>query len=572
MSTDTFSAARQWIAHDPDARDRAELGALLSAAEAGDQQATAELADRMAGPLVFGTAGLRGAVGAGMARMNTAVVTTATAGLCAVLRSRVGADFHVVIGYDARHRSDEFARTVAGVVTAAGGRASLLPKPAPTPLTAFAVGQLDADAGVMITASHNPPADNGYKVYLGGRMVPADERGAQLVSPVDEAIMAEIVAAGTPDSVPVAAEGWRLLDDQLSNDYVSAARALDSRLQVLTDQPGELGELRVVLTAMHGVGAELASRVLSAAGVDDLQLVAEQATPDADFPTVPFPNPEEPGAIDLAVGLARRIEADLVVALDPDADRCSLAVPDPAAEGGWRQLSGDEVGALLGEFIGRAHAGSPDATLARSIVSSSLLDKIAARHGLRAAQTLTGFKWIARAPGIVYGYEEAIGYCVNPLVVRDKDGITAGLLACRLAAIAKTAGRDLLALLDDLACEHGLYVTAPLTFRVADLALISQGLARLAANPPQLLAGVQVIEFIDLDQGYLGLEPTAGYRFESSRGDRVVVRPSGTEPKLKCYLEVVEPVSGRDQLPFARSRAAARLDAIKVELTQILGF
>lgn len=572
MADELQAATQHWIDHDPDARDRAELGALLAATKAGDAEARTELADRMAGPLVFGTAGLRGAVGAGMARMNTAVVTTATAGLCAVLHETVGSDFHVVIGYDARHRSDEFARTVAGVVTAAGGRASLLPKPAPTPLTAFAVGELAADAGVMITASHNPPADNGYKVYLGGRMVPEDERGAQLVSPVDEAIMAKIMAAGTPDSVPVVTEGWRLLGSEIIDDYVDAADALESRLQVLTNLPAEMADLRVVLTAMHGVGAELASRVLQGAGITDLHLVAEQSTPDPNFPTVPFPNPEEPGAIDLAVELAREVEADLVVALDPDADRCSLAVPDADAPGGWRQLSGDQVGGLLGDFIGRAYAGSPNASLARSIVSASLLDKIAQHYGLRAEQTLTGFKWIARAPGVVYGYEEAIGYCVNPLVVRDKDGITAALLGCRLAAIAKTAGRDLLDLLDDLALQHGLFATAPLTFRVDDLTLITRGLERLAADPPRILAGAQVIEFFDLADGYLGLEPTAGYRLETNRGDRVVVRPSGTEPKLKCYLEVVEPVGSREQLPFARERAEIRLDAIKAELTQILGF
>lgn len=574
------AAAREWIAHDPDARDRAELSALVEQAEAGEQPAMAELADRMAGPLVFGTAGLRGAVGAGMARMNTAVVATATAGLCAVLRAHVAQaaagerpePFHVVIGYDGRHRSDEFARTVAGVVTAAGGRASLLPKMTPTPLLAFAVNHLDADAGVMVTASHNPPADNGYKVYLGGRMADESTRGAQLVNPMDTEIMAQIIAAGPADSVPVADDGWTVLDDSIEDAYVDAAQGLASRLEVLTRLPGDLGALRVVLTAMHGVGAELGSRVLREIGVDDLHLVAEQAEPDPDFPTVPFPNPEEPGAIDLAMALGREVAADLVVALDPDADRCSLAVPDPTSEGGWRQLTGDQVGALLGDHLGRAHAGSPDAALARSIVSSSLLDRIAHRHGLRAAQTLTGFKWIARAEGIVYGYEEAIGYCVNPLVVRDKDGITAAVVACQLAAIAKQADRTLLDSLDDLALEDGLHATAPLTFRVDELSLISDGLARLAADPPDRLAGAQVIEFLDLATGYLGLEPTAGYRFETSRADRVVVRPSGTEPKLKCYLEVIEAVPNRDQLPAARQAAAARLEQIKVELTQILGF
>lgn len=569
---DAVGAAREWIGHDPDQRDRAELMELVDAAEAGDEAALEELGDRMAGPLVFGTAGLRGAVAAGMNRMNTAVVTTATAGLCAVLREGAGADFHVVIGYDARHRSDEFARTVAGVVVAAGGRASLLPHCTPTPVLAFAVGRLGADAGVMVTASHNPPADNGYKVYLGGRMVDESVRGAQLVTPLDARIFSAILAAGPADGVPVAGAGWQVLDESVEDAYVEAAEALLSGLEVLTGVPGDLGSLRVVLTAMHGVGAQLASRVLRKAGVADLHLVAQQCTPDPDFPTVPFPNPEEPGAIDLAVALGREVSADLVVALDPDADRCSLAVPDPAAAGGWRQLSGDEVGALLGDHIASAHAGDPRAVLARSIVSASLLDRIAAAHGVGSAQTLTGFKWIARAPGIIYGYEEAIGYCVNPLVVRDKDGISAALVACRLAAIVKSGGRSLLDWLDDLAVRHGLHATAPLTFRVEDLSLITQGLQRLAAHPPQLLAGSKVVEFFNLEDGYLGLEPSAGYRLETALGDRVVVRPSGTEPKLKCYLEVIEPVLARAYLPMAKQAAAARLEAIKLELTGALGF
>lgn len=565
---DLRSATQSWIAHDPDARDRLELSALLATAEAGDQAATAELADRMAGPLTFGTAGLRGAIGAGRARMNTAVVRVATAALCTVLNAEVADGFHVVIGHDARYRSAEFARTAAAVVTAAGGRASLLPVAAPTPLTAFAVGQLAAEAGVMITASHNPPADNGYKVYLGGQMVPADERGAQLVSPTDQRIMAAILAAPPADQVPVATGGWQVLDGGIMDDYVAAAAALDARLA--PSRAGEPAGLRVVLTAMHGVGAELAALVLARRGFTDLHLVAEQCTPDPRFPTVAFPNPEEPGALDLAIDLARTVEADLVVALDPDADRCSLAVPD--GQRGWRQLSGDEVGVLLGDYVARAHAGTPGASLARSIVSGSLLDRIAEGHGLHAEQTLTGFKWIARAPGIVYGYEEAIGYCANPAVVRDKDGITAALLACRLAAIARADGSTLLDLLDELALRYGLHATAPLSFRVADTQLIGQGLQRLADNPPKELAGAQVVEFFDLSQGYLGLEPTPGYRIQTSNHDRVVVRPSGTEPLLKCYLEVIEPVGGREDLPGARQAATARLEAIKAQLTGLLGF
>ena len=565
------ASAREWIEHDPDAGDRAELRSLVDRAESGDRRAADELDDRMSGMLRFGTAGLRGAIGAGPNRMNTAVVIRATAGLCAVLRRTVGDDIHVVIGHDARHRSWEFARTVAGVVVAAGGRAFLLPHATPTPVLAFAINDLDTDAGVMITASHNPARDNGYKVYLGGRMVTGPGRGAQLVSPLDEQIMAAIEASGPADGIPVTAGGWQMLDESVEDSYLSAALALNTRLATLSKASEQVDGLRVVLTAMHGVGAELASRVLGAIGVADLQLVAAQREPDPDFPTVAFPNPEEPGALDLAITLARQISADLVVALDPDADRCSLAVPDGSVDGGWRQLTGDQVGALLGEYLGACYAGDKHRVLARSIVSSSLLDAIAAEHRLGSAQTLTGFKWIARTPGLVYGYEEALGYCVNPQAVRDKDGITAALVGCRLAASLKQAGRSMLDLLDDLAVRHGLHATAPLTFRVDEAEQITAALRRLAAAPPSSLGGSRVREFVNLMDGYLGLPPTPGYRLETERGDRVVVRPSGTEPKLKCYLEVVEEVAGREQLANAKAAAAARLTQIKQELTACLG-
>ena len=590
-------AATEWIGGDPDPADRAALQALIDRASGGDAAARAELADAMAGPLVFGTAGLRGRVGAGRNRMNTAVVTTATAGLCTVLKQRLGPGFRVAIGYDARHRSAQFARTVAQVVVAAGGRASLLPRALPTPLLAFAVKRLAADAGVMITASHNPPADNGYKVYLGPRLAPDGLPGAQLVEPVDRQIQAAIAAAGPASGVLVAdlgpsdaaqaaqpsggrpagtsrstsAAGFELLGEQIVADYCAAAAELLTDLRRRTGWTTGLAGLRVVLTAMHGVGTEVAARVLRGAGLTDLHLVAAQCAPDPDFPTVAFPNPEEPGALDLAIETARTVDADLVVALDPDADRCSLAVPDAASPAGWRQLTGDQYGALLGELIGLAHAGEQGSCLARSIVSGSLLDRIAERHGLSAAQTLTGFKWIARAPGIVYGYEEAIGYCVNPEVVRDKDGITAALAACLLAAELKRAGSSLLARWDELACKYGLYWTAPLSFRVREPALIEQGLARLAAKPPQTLAGSPVIEFSDLAEGYRGLPPAKGYRLQTAADDRVVVRPSGTEPKLKCYLEVVCPVADPAALPAAERAASERIAQIKRELGELLG-
>lgn len=551
--------ARAWVAADPDPRDRAELTALIGVASSGEPAASTDLADRMNGQLTFGTAGLRGAIGAGPNRMNTAVVTTATAGLCRVLREDLGDGFHLVVGYDARHRSNEFARTVAAVAVAAGGRVSLMPGTFPTPVLAYALNALDADAGVMVTASHNPPADNGYKVYLGARMSEPGAAGAQIVPPMDSRIFEAVLAAGPAADVPVAAAGWELVPDGVTDDYVAAAASLVT---------GGGAPLKIVLTAMHGVGAAIAVRTLAAAGFDDVTPVAEQIEPDPDFPTVAFPNPEEPGALDLAMATAARVGADLIVALDPDADRCSLAVP---SGDGWRQLSGDEIGALLGEQAASEHEGNADATLARSIVSSSLLGRIAAAHGLRGAETLTGFKWISRAPGLVFGYEEAIGYCVNPSVVRDKDGISAAVKACELASTLKAAGRTLDDQLADLAVRHGLHATSPLSFRVADLALIGQALERLRANPPATLAGAAVVSYDDLDEGYQGLPPTEGVRIATDAGDRVIVRPSGTEPKLKCYLEVVSPVGSVAELPQVREAAAARLDRIKDELRGVLG-
>ncbi|MDN5767485.1 MAG: phospho-sugar mutase [Humibacillus sp.] len=559
-----LTQAADWMDADPDAADREELGALLAAARAGDPAALADLSDRFAGELTFGTAGLRGRIGAGQHRMNTAVVTTATAGLCSVLLEDLGAGFHVVIGYDARHRSSSFARTAAAVVVAAGGRASLMPSALPTPLLAFAVLHLDADAGIMVTASHNPPADNGYKAYLGRRMSEPGAAGAQIVPPTDARIAAGITAAGAAKDVGVSADGWRVLGDDVIDAYTAQTVGLVA--------PAGPRDLRIVLTAMHGVGSRVAVRVLAEAGFADVHLVAEQCEPDPEFPTVPFPNPEEPGALDLAYAKAREVDADLIIALDPDADRSSAAVPDGSVAGGWRQLTGDQVGWLLGEQAARAHHGDGSAALARSIVSSSLLDHIATSHGLRAIPTLTGFKWISRAPGLVFGYEEAIGYCVNPSVVRDKDGISASAKMCELAAGLKAEGATIDDVLDRLAIAHGLFTTSPLTFRVEDVSLIAAGMARLLASPPSELAGSSVVENDDLSQGWAGLPPTEGVRLSTERHDRVIVRPSGTEPKLKCYLEVLESVSTHADLPDARERSQQRLAQIKDELARVLGF
>ncbi|MGW5970291.1 phospho-sugar mutase [Streptomyces sp. NPDC055186] len=562
MHDDLTARARTWLAEDPDPETRAELAALLersTGSTADDADAVAELAARFSGTLQFGTAGLRGELGAGPMRMNRAVVIRAAAGLAAYLRKQGiphgdGTAGLVVIGYDARHKSADFARDTAAVMTGAGLRAAVLPRPLPTPVLAFAIRHLGAVAGVEVTASHNPPRDNGYKVYLGD--------GSQIVPPADAEIAAEIAAVGSLDDLPRPTTGWQTLDDSVLEAYLARTDA------VLAE--GSPRTARTVYTAMHGVGKDVLLAAFARAGFPEPVLVAEQAEPDPDFPTVAFPNPEEPGAMDLAFAKAREAEPDLVIANDPDADRCAAAVKDPGGAGGggdWRMLRGDEVGALLAAHLVRRGATG---TFAESIVSSTLLARIAEQAGLPHEETLTGFKWIARVEGLRYGYEEALGYCVDPEGVRDKDGITAALLLAELASELKAEGRTLLDLLDDLAVTHGLHATDQLSARVEDLSLIADAMRRLRENPPTALAGLPVTRAEDLTRGTDALPPTDGLRY-TLQGARVIVRPSGTEPKLKCYLEVVVPVTDRADLPAARARAAALLTALKQDLKAAAG-
>ncbi len=554
--TDLIARAESWLAEDPDAQTREELSALIAAARSGDDpeapRALAELADRFSGFLEFGTAGLRGALGAGPNRMNRVVVIRAAAGLTAYLQERVDPRPTVVIGFDARHNSDVFARDTAAVVTAAGGRALVLPRPLPTPVLAFAIGHLGADAGVMVTASHNPPQDNGYKVYLGD--------GSQIVPPADTEIAAHIAAVGPLSQVPLAASGWETLDDRLLEHYVQAAAAVVA--------PGGPREVSIVHTALHGVGSETVRAAFAAAGFPEPQAVLTQSAPDPEFPSVSFPNPEEPGAMDAALAQAQRVQPDLVIANDPDADRCAVAVADPQ---GWRMLRGDEVGALLGQhLINRGIDPDGERTvLARSIVSSRLLGAMAAAAGLPAEETLTGFKWIGRVPGLRFGYEEALGYCVDPASVPDKDGITAALLVAELAAGLKQSGRGLADLLDDLALEHGVHQTDAFSVRVQDQALIPRMMEQLRATPATDLAGVAVASFEDLATGSGGLPPTEGVRYLLADATRVIVRPSGTEPKLKVYLEAIVPVTGTD-LASARAEATRRLAAVRATMESLL--
>ena len=536
--------ARTWLAEDPDPDTRAELAALL------DAGITDDLADRFAGTLQFGTAGLRGALGAGPNRMNRVVVLRAAAGLAAYLK-QTGASGPVVVGYDARHNSDVFARDTAEVMAGVGIDALLLPRPLPTPVLAFAIRDQGAAAGVMVTASHNPPQDNGYKVYLGD--------GSQIVPPADIEIAAQIAAAsaGPVSDIP-RGDGGTVLGDDVVARYLA-------RVTTLVDSCGPR-EVVTVHTALHGVGSDLALRAIRLAGFPEPIPVAEQAEPDPEFPTVAFPNPEEPGAIDLALAWAAEVGADLVIANDPDADRCAVAVP--TRESGWRMLRGDEVGALLADHLLRTGAAG---TYACSIVSSSLLGKQAAAYGQPFVETLTGFKWIGRLEGLAFGYEEALGYCVDPTVVKDKDGISAAVRVVELAALLKASGHTLLDRLDEIALTHGVHATDQLSVRVTDLSLIGEAMERLRATAPTSLAGAEVTSAEDLTAGTATLPPTDGLRYHLADGSRVIVRPSGTEPKLKCYLEVVIPVEGAPHLAAARVEASRRLAALKDDMRGALG-
>lgn len=559
--TNGFDAevVRAWIADDPDPQTAISLEHILAEADSGDEAAIADLEDRFSGPLVFGTAGLRGEIAAGPNRMNRAVVIRAAAGLAAFLADTVGEGFEVVIGCDARYKSAEFAADTAAVITAAGGVAIQLPEQLPTPLLAFALSQRGADAGVMVTASHNPPADNGYKVYLGQRPLQAigseAGAGAQIVSPADALIAERISAVESVASVSRAESGWEHLDESIVEDYLS--RIDDLRVRAESD-------LSIVLTSLHGVGAGVAEAALTRTGFTNLHPVASQQAPDPDFPTVSFPNPEEAGALDESFALAREVGAELIIANDPDADRFSAAIPDESAAIGYRQLSGDEVGLLLGEDAatrlaeGTHHAEGADAPVfANSIVSSRGLATAAASHGFGAVNTLTGFKWISRVAGLVFGYEEALGYCVDPAAVRDKDGISAAVTFAALASRLKAAGSSIEAELDRIRGRDGYFATAPLSFRLDDVSLIATAMAKLRENPPATLAGSPVAEVHDLSAGYEGLPPTDGILLLSESNSRVIVRPSGTEPKLKCYLEVVAEPSELQAAADADARAAA---------------
>ena len=547
--------AHAWLDQDPDRETRAELDDLIVRAEAGDTVAMNDIADRFAGRLAFGTAGLRGELGAGSSRMNRVLVAQAAAGVAAYLRDKAEPDATptVVIGYDGRRNSQVFAIDSAELFAGAGLRAILLPRLLPTPVLAFAVRHLGADAGVMVTASHNPPADNGYKVYLGGA-----NDGAQIVPPADAEIAAHIqrIADETSVSLLPRSVGYELGPESIIDAYVSATAAI-------APAPPSADGLTWTYTAMHGVGWETMSKIVEAAGYPAPTLVAAQIQPDGAFPTVSFPNPEEPGAMDLSFETAREAGAELAIANDPDADRLAVAIPDPAAEGGWRRLTGNQIGLLLGWRAARAATPGDGASLACSLVSSPGLQTVAEHYGLDFHSTLTGFKWISRAPGIVYGFEEALGYLVNPDTVRDKDGISAAVAILGMVAEARGRGATLADLLREFDETFGYFASDQISIRVADLGIIARVMAGLRVRHPARLGEVDVERVDDLMQGVYGLPPGDVLRFHLVDGSRVIVRPSGTEPKLKAYLDV-----RGDSAEDAAARLVALRDAVAATLEQ----
>jgi len=530
---DVRASARVWIAQDPDPVTRGELGELLA------RDDRAELNRRFGRSLTFGTAGLRGALGAGPNRMNRVVVCRAARGLADYLLTEQDAP-SAVIGYDHRHSSERFARDTAEIMAGAGVSAVLLPTPAPTPVLAFAIRRLGCAAGIMVTASHNPAGDSGYKVYLGD--------SSQIAAPADAAVAVAIAAVGRVDRLP-RDHRYRIAESQLVEAYLDAAAG------VLDPHRSSCGRLSVVYTPLHGVGGAPFLAALARGGFPPPHVVAAQAEPDPDFPTAPFPNPEEPDALRLALAEASRRRADLVIAHDPDADRCLAAV----RRGDDHQvLTGDQLGALLADHLLRRGVTG---CFASSIVSSSLLPEIAASYGQRSVRTLTGFKWIGKTPDLAFGYEEALGYCVAPAIARDKDGITAALLTLELAESLAATGSTLSDRLHALYREHGWHATGQVSVRFDGQTAAGEALNAWRADPPSSIGSHSVTAFDDLARGHQGLPPTDGLRFQLGDDAWLICRPSGTEPKLKCYLEIVlKPATPPEQ---AEREAVARLNELR---------
>lgn len=533
-----------WIALDPDPATAALLRTWL------DNENESELRKSFNGFLQFGTAGLRGPVGPGPSCMNRAVVGRTAAGLASYMKKRGLTS--VIIGRDARHGSEEFSQESLEILSGAGLTVFILPRPLPTPVLAYAVNKLKIDCGIMVTASHNPREDNGYKVYLGGTVDGVVYRGSQIIAPADTEIAAEIAAI---TSAQPRGTSWTVLDDTVVNDYANSVAALVTKAE----------DVKVVYSAMHGVGTEMIQWAFHKAGFSQPILVDLQAKPDPDFPTVKFPNPEEPGAIDLSLETARAHGADIVVANDPDADRCAAATLDPVL--GWRMLRGDEVGAILGYYIAtRRSERTQGRSFGNSIVSSTLLAKISAHFGIEFHEVLTGFKWLAKIENLTYGYEEALGYSVDPLSVNDKDGISAALMLAKIAGELKAENISLIEYLDEIWNTFGFHRTEQISIRVNDLAHVDSVLAQLRKSHPIAIAGFSVLTYEDLLVPTDGLPPTNALRLFLDGGIRIIIRPSGTEAKLKCYIEVVRPTGSQSDKTIAEEA----INSLRTELLAIL--
>jgi phosphomannomutase len=530
MDQSLIAEVEAWIADDPDPVTADQLRLWL------DTNNESELRASFNGFLQFGTAGLRGPIRPGPSGMNRAVVGRAAAGIVAYMKERNLTS--VVIGRDARYGSEDYTFETAEIMSGAGMVVYVLPRPLPTPVLAFATNDLGCDVGIMVTASHNPPQDNGYKVYLGGTVDGIEYRGSQIVSPTDISIAQKIDAITSLKEQP-RGKVWTVLGEEVIEKYIT-------RTASLATNPGDL---RIVYTAMHGVGTETIQRVFHKAGFPSPILVDAQCAPDPDFPTVAFPNPEEPGAIDLALQTAKSFDAHLVIANDPDADRCAAAVNDPKT--GWRMLRGDELGAIFGESIARK---SSTGIFANSIVSSSILKKIAGHYNLEFKETLTGFKWLAKIKGLTFGYEEALGYAVDAITVNDKDGISAAITLAQIATDLAEEGKTVLDLLDEVWARHGFHATEQISIRLSDLSKVGVILGGLRNNPPQQIAGRNVTSIDDLAAPTDGLPPTDGLRIWLDGGVRIIIRPSGTEAKMKCYIEVIEKDSKSAQVVLDQLR------------------
>lgn len=513
-----FQIAQNWLEQDPDLETRAELEQLIQAAQS-DEKAKEELEARFCGRLQFGTAGLRGKLQAGSQGMNRVLVAQAAGGLAAFIKAYDKAP-SIVIGYDGRKNSDVFARDTAEIMAAAGIKTYLLPRKLPTPVLAFAIQYFDTTAGVMVTASHNPPEDNGYKVYLGKA-----NGGGQIVSPADKEIAALIdkVASGSIADLP-RSQDFTVLDDEVVNKYIEKTASLATQPKA---------EINYVYTAMHGVGYEILSKTLAKAGLPQPHLVDAQIQPDGSFPTVNFPNPEEKGALDLAIELAKEKNAEFIIANDPDADRLAVAIPD--REGNWKSLHGNVIGCFLGWYLAKQyHAQGKKGVLACSLVSSPALAEIAKKYGLDSEETLTGFKYIGKVDNLLFGFEEALGYLVDPDKVRDKDGISAAIMFLDLVCSLKKEGKTIADYTAEFVKEFGAYVSGQISIRVSDLSEIGKLMAALRNHPPADIGGFKVAEFIDHTKTTRQNDILV---FVLENGSRLIARPSGTEPKIKFYLD-----------------------------------